>query len=59
MSAPKSELPDAMSPRSLASLEVLKKQDVVLKDMISEHSSDGLMIDDLSGLFNLNVSVIL
>lgn len=48
-----------MSPRSLASLEVLKKQDVVLKDMISEHSSDGLMIVDLSGLFNLNSSTIL
>ena len=50
-----------MSPRGLPFLEVLKKQDVVLKDTINGHGSDGLTfgLDDLSGLFNLNDSVIL
>lgn len=43
-------------------LEVLKKRvDVPLRDLFSGHGGDGLMVglDDLSGLFQLNDSVIL
>ena len=43
-------------------LEVLKKSvDVALRGMVSRHDGDGLMVglDDLSGLSNLNDSVIL
>jgi len=44
------------------SLEVFKEcRDVALRDMVSEHGGDGLMVgcNDLSGLSNLNDSIIL
>ena len=47
-------LPPSLGP------EVYKKcRDVALKDMVSGHGGDGLMVDDLSGFSDLNDSVIL